>query len=687
MSSSRTLRIATTIVLLMAGCGSSHVVPKPVSPSASPTANQTTIPRKDAFFGLHFDLHATKTDTSLGADTSEENIGRLLDRVRPDFVEYDCKGHAGYTGYPTKVGWASPGIVKDALAIWRKVTRERHVGLYIHYSGVWDFQAVEEHPEWARLDENGKPDGKATSTFGRYVDDLLIPQLTEIVKAYDIDGAWVDGDAWGVDWDWSKPALEAWSQASGGKPVPHGNKDPGWDEFRTMQRAQFERYLSHWIDAIHAVKPGIQLTSNWMYSSFSPSPIKAKVDFLSGDYTPDASLDSARFEGRYLASTHMPWDLMDWGFARGDWNELGHWSRKTAVQIEQDLSAVLMQGGGVQIYYQPTRSGYVPDGIIDIASEVAGFCRARQAVSHKSTTVPQVGILLSSDTHWDRTKQPFADSGYDDLQGMLHALLDSQYSVDVFADHAVPQVLRDYPLVVLPDATRISRDLHDALLQYVRGGGKLLLEGATTASFFETELGVKLAGPAAQAGANLFIGSSIVTGDGLWQTIQPGKAEVIARRFSELDDRDPSKSTPAATVTKLEKGEIAAIYGPVGHIYAHTHHPALRRLIGDIGRRLFPSPGVTVEGSEYVDVALRRSRTGQLTVHLLNRLNAASARHYSVIDTVPPIGPLAVRVHTPERPSSVRLVPSDQTLEWSWKDGVVTVTVPRVEIHEVLVIQ
>ena len=60
---------------------------------------------------------------------------RLLDRVRPDYVQYDCKGHVGWAGYPTKVGWAAPGIKKDSLAVWRKVTRERGVGLYIHYSG------------------------------------------------------------------------------------------------------------------------------------------------------------------------------------------------------------------------------------------------------------------------------------------------------------------------------------------------------------------------------------------------------------------------------------------------------------------------------------------------------------------------------------------------------------------------
>jgi hypothetical protein len=109
------------------------------------------VPGRDSFFGLHFDLHPNDKDVALGEDVSAENIGRLLERVGPDYVQYDCKGHVGWAGYPTKVGWPAPGIKKDSLAVWRKMTRERGVGLYIHYSGVWDGQAIAHHPDWARV--------------------------------------------------------------------------------------------------------------------------------------------------------------------------------------------------------------------------------------------------------------------------------------------------------------------------------------------------------------------------------------------------------------------------------------------------------------------------------------------------------------------------------------------------------
>ncbi|MFN2285062.1 MAG: alpha-L-fucosidase, partial [Anaerolineae bacterium] len=229
------------------------------------------ISRKDAFFGIHFDLHANERDTELGADVTEAMIARLLERVKPDYVQQDCKGHAGYTSYPTKVGWPSPGIIKDALAIWRKVTREHDVKLFIHYSGVWDRVAVEHHPEWARVTSEGKPDPQGiTSTFGPYVDELLIPQLKEVFGTYDLDGAWIDGECWATQPDYSPAALAAWKAATGYEDAPRSPDEPHWHEWLEFNRQQFETYLTHYLDALHTFNPALEITSNWMYTAFTP---------------------------------------------------------------------------------------------------------------------------------------------------------------------------------------------------------------------------------------------------------------------------------------------------------------------------------------------------------------------------------------------------------------------------------
>src|ERR1035438_8036391 len=74
------------------------------------------LPRKDCYFGLHFDLHPNSGDTDLGRDLTDEMVIRLLESVRPDFIQYDSKGHPGYLGFPSKTGMSAPGIVQDSLA-------------------------------------------------------------------------------------------------------------------------------------------------------------------------------------------------------------------------------------------------------------------------------------------------------------------------------------------------------------------------------------------------------------------------------------------------------------------------------------------------------------------------------------------------------------------------------------------
>lgn len=641
------------------------------------------IPRKDAFFGLHFDLHPQATDTSLGADISEDNIRGLLERVKPDYVQYDCKGHAGWTGYPTAVGWASPGIVKDSLAVWRKATRDVGVGLFIHYSGVWDSKAVAEHPDWARVGPDGKPDPNATSVFGPYVDELLIPQLNEVAQKYGLDGVWADGECWGAQLDWSPRALAAWTKETGHRDAPKDRTDPRWLDWKMFHRRAFERYLAHWTDAVHAANPALQLTSNWMYTTFAPKPVEAKLDFLSGDYSPSLSVDRARVEARYLASTGRPWDLMAWGFDKGQ--GLG-WSIKPTPHLMQEAAVVLMQGGGFQIYHTPTRSGYIVEPIIAQEEAVAAFCRARQAVSHRSTSEPQVALLLSSESFWDRSDAVFAPWGdvFQDLEGALHALLHLHYSVDILAEHQLQPRLDEFPLVVVPDSHRLTPEFRQALTAYVERGGSLLLLGEKCARLFEPLLGVGFDGPPAQRGAELASAGGVTCADGVWQKVRPTTARAAGFIHPTRDARKGGEI--AATLNTFGKGRVAAVYGPVASVYFRSHHPWLRDFIGSLTAELFPDPAVAVDGPPTLDIALRRTSDGRLSVHLLNTAGLPLPDRYGFTDHIPPVDGVVVAVRTSARPRSVTWVPEGGRLDWSWSDGRLKVTVPRLAIHGVVIV-
>lgn len=644
---------------------------------------QRPLPRSEAFFGMHLDLHPQETDTNLGADIEEQYLRELLRRIKPDYVQYDCKGHAGWAGYPTRVGSASPGIVKDSLALWRKATRDLGIGLFVHFSGLWDSRAIQLHPEWARQGPNGERDPNNTSVFSDYREKLLVPQLVEVALAYDLDGAWVDGECWAAQLDWSPGALAAWRRETGRTEAPKQRGDPHWEEWKAFHRRHFEDYVAKWVTAVKQQAPRMQLTSNWMYTTFAPIPPRAPLDFLSGDYSPTVSADRGRVEARFLANAGKPWDLMAWGF---NWHpQLGH-SLKPAPQLMQEAGAVLMQGGGFQVYYQPTRSGYLVPEIVEIMEQVARFCRERQAISHKSSTVPQVALLYSTASQLERSDAVFNPYGCtDEIEGALHALLELQYSVDLMPEYQLQPRLAEFPLVVLADSHRLEEPFRQALVEYVRGGGSLLLLGEKCARLFERELGVQFTGPLGQAAAELKTSLGVVNCSGQWQPVAADAAHVRARRYPTRDTRTGGEI--AATVTPFGQGKIGAVYGPIALAHFRSHHPALRALVRDLARELFPRPAVTVEGPDSVDVALRRTAQGKLSVHLLNLTNAQRADRFQHVETIPPVGPLTVRIACEQKPRSIRWVPGSTKPRWTWAEGTAIVTVPKLAIHGVLVVE
>jgi len=660
--------------------------------------------RKDAYFGLHFDLHPTKEDTLLGRSVTEENIEKLIKRVRPEHVTYDCKGHPGYAGYPSKVGTPSPGIVNDSLDIWRRVTKRYGVLLGIHYSGVIDQLAVKTCPDWSRVDVEGNIDLEATSTFGTYVDELLIPQLKEVVDRYELDSVWLDGECWGAKLDYSVKALELWKQETGYTDAPKDRNGPRWNQWKIFHRRQFEKYLCHWVNELHEFRPALNIASNWAYTTMMPKRIEAGVDFISGDYDPKLSVDRARTEARYMSCLGRPWELLAWGFDMvKDQDEC----LKLPAHMKQEAGVVLMHGGGFMTYYQPSRSGYIDDTIINTAGQVADFCLPRKEVCFKSVSVPQVVLLHSSETQYDRSDKVFTwwDTPLIELEGGLHALLELHYSTDIMSEFMLEKCLEEYPLVVIPDSYRLTEDFCKLLIGYVNKGGNLLLLGNRCSVYFQTCLGIKFIGKPQNVRTQLISNEGPVSAWGKWQDVEAGNSCILAYRYdsdssdnrywymnnhendNEADALEKKYKHVAATSTKYGKGKIAAVYGPITELYYNNHHAYMRSFLGEIIDDLFPEPAVRVNAPSCVDISLRKTLAGYLSLHLLNLSNLPVSDRRAFLDNIPGIGEIDIRIKVTKRPERVTWEPTGEELSWEWESGVLTTKVTQLEIHGAVVIQ
>jgi hypothetical protein len=642
--------------------------------------------RAQSFVGIHLDFHAGADCTKIGENVTEQMVETLIDKVKPDFIQIDCKGHAGYSSYPTKVGNPAPGFVKDALKIWREVTARRGVALYMHYSGVWDNQAVTKHPEWAAVNDKGQIDKDKTSVFGPYVDQLLIPQLKELRQIYQVDGMWIDGECWATVEDYSKMAQAAFQAKTGLTELPKKPEDPHYPEFIEFCRDGFRQYVNHYVTELHKFDPGFQIASNWAYTSLMPEPVTINVDFISGDYSWDKSFDEARFQARCIRLQGKPWDLMAWGFRN---SEKFGFNIKTSQQLKQEAAPVISLGGGFQVYFTQNRDASINLWYMDVMAPVAEFCRQRQQFCQAAVSVPQVGLLYSTAAIYRNYNRLFSFwREKDPLRGVLNALLDNQQSVDIVMEHHLKGKMNRYPLIVIPEWNYLEEPFKAELLEYVQNGGNLLLIGPETAALFKDSLGVQFTGDPAKK-------TVFLEHDGILCRLHEvltrpvtvaAPVEAVGKLYA--DKTFDSASQPAASIVSLGKGHIGAIYANLGMSYYGTHNSPVRDFVGRMVRRLFPDPMVTITGSHCVDVVVNRLK-GKPAVHLINTAGPHADTDVQLFDEIPPIGPLRVKIKLDKAPQKIVLQPAGTTLKHTYdpKTACAELTVPRVELHDILIVE
>ena len=635
-----------------------------------------------AFFGLHYDLHASAQDQGLGARLTAKHLAEQLAKVRCEWIQCDCKGHPGYTSWPTQTGSTAPGLARDMLAIHREVTRALGLKLGVHYSGVWDSRAIELHPDWAVIGPDGRPDPNQTCRLSPYLEELLIPQLLEIIDRYDVDGFWIDGENWACTPCWCHRCQEEFRRRTGSE-APRSAEEPGWQEWLAFHRALFEGYVRRYVEAVHNRKPGCVITSNWLYTARQPDPVAVPVDYLSGDFDWAYGANRAALEGRIMDARGLPWNLMAWGFTKsGEMRASPPWTMKPSLHLCQEVAEVLALGGGVMIYDTPERDGRLVPWHQEILAAVSSFCHERKELSFRTESLPQAAILHLASTYY-RHNQPLFNYGtaMQPIEGALHALLECHWSTDVLPEDAALARMRRYALLVLPEQESLSPQMQQALAEYVAGGGCLIMSGAHLAREFGNWLGLEPDGePLPQAILPTPDGRS-VTLSGPWQPVRLRGAGALVPHLSGRDPEQDKTEVPAITLTCRGQGRVLAAHGPLFRDYFLGHYPLLRSLIRSLLAEHAPAPLVQVMGPPWVELVLRRK--GQaVVIHLINRGAAeALGPNRVVVEHLPPARELELLVRWDAPLARVLVAPAETAISWQQEDGAVRLRVPELAVH------
>lgn len=643
---------------------------------------QAQLRRSESFFGFHFDFHATAADSFLGKNFDIPYLDSFLRLTAPDYIQIDSKGHPGFSSYPTTFGTSTNSFVADPLQLWRESSSKFKIPLYVHHSGLWDQQVVKEHPDWGRLNANGTRDDLKVGYLSPYSSNRLLPQLKEMVDKYQIDGAWIDGDCWATAPDYDEEVMAGFRKQFPGIEVPRTKSAPYYQEWLEYNRQVFRAYLKNYVDAMHSYKPSFQITSNWAYSSMMPIPVDVSVDFLSGDVSGQNCLYSAAFQARCLALQGKPWDLMAWGFTPVDfWG--GTHTPKGLVQLQQEAAEVMAMGGGFQVYFQQNRDASLRSLDLPAMQQLAKFCRDRQAFCQYSEQVPQIGIWYSLEGWKKRYDGVYGWSS--DMEGINSLLLDAQQPVEILMDHHLENRLASYPLIVIPEWDAFQPELKGKLIQYLESGGNVLVIGAAASRAFKEQLAVDFIG--ADSTIQFHVGGKEVGGlAGIktkWQQVTPHPGtQIVARTFIQCDENSVS-NYPMATVNAYGKGKIGAIYTDLSSAYYSFRSPVFNEIVKQVIAQLAPEQLISVTGDNAVHVALAKKKN-ELLVHLINASGDHSNKTIYAYHQLRPSASLQVEIKLPKKPAAIWLEPDHKIMNYSYKNGTLSFTVPKVEVHSII---
>lgn len=644
--------------------------------------NPHKLRRADSYWGLHFDHHSELNDTHLGKTLTEGMVDSMLKAARPDYIQVDCKGHPGISSYPTLVGQQAASYDKDPLALIRKVTDAGNVALFVHYSGVIDNNFVRLHPEEGRYTPEGKCDSVHTSLWGNYVDQLLIPQMKELIDKYHVDGAWIDGECWSLEPDYQSAAKAEFAKYSGIAQIPMSYKDPNYKAYLELNRQKFIRYLNHYVTALHTYKPEFQICSNWAFSSMMPEPAAVGFDFLSGDLSAFNAVNSAVWNSRCLAKQGKPWDLLSWDFTY-DWRaKVSYINHKPAVQLCQEGAEVIAMGGGYQVYFQQDEDMSFPPVVFNVIKEVADFIIPRKEFCFKAVPIPQIALLYSTAGWKNQTYSIYREADTEGIQGLLSAFLDGQNAVEVVMTHQLKNNMDRYPVIVIPEWEMIEPDLKTELLEYVKKGGNVLVIGAKATRMFDEITGVKEKGNVESSGYRIGYNKLMAQLKSDYRPVEiSGTNKLFASFYSRADFR--FEAGPAATVTNYGKGKIACVYADLGNTYRMSNSFVIRDFLTGIVKTLNPFPLVEINGFHHIHV-VPAMKNGKMMINLINTSGDHSNPNYSGYDEIIPLTDLKVSVKLEKKPQSLIIQPDGKKLKFEYVNGRAVFIVPELKIHSIV---
>jgi hypothetical protein len=587
------------------------------------------------------------------------------------------------------------------------------------------------HPDWISTTAAGQPlrhwanpELWVTCALGPYNFDFMDQVHREITTKYKVDGIFSNrwapqgGDCFCVH-------CQTNFAAATGHELPRttDRRDPRRREFLEWRKSRLTELWRTWDATVRSAHPTARFIPN------GPPDLKtagelADIQFTDNQarrgVTPPWANGRRAKEYRSVMGRRPIGGIFSVGL-----EEPYRW--KDSVQSEPEIRLWVAEGTANGMRPWVTKfSGVLYDRRwLPVVERIYDWHHRHERYLRNEAPLARVALLHSEQTSAYHFGVALGDRHEDHMLGMYHALVESRVPFELAHEaFLTPDRLDRFKLLILADAAALSDAQCAAIREYVLRGGNIL---ATFASSLDDETGRrrndfgladvfgvsftgKIDGP--MQNSYLALDADPRTGkrheilhglddtpriiNGVFRVDVRPTAEfpspvTLIPSYPDLPMEDVYPRVPRTTTRELylrESGRSRIVYIPwdidrtFWDVMCVDHLTLLKNAIAWASNE--PSP-VEVEGRGLIDVSIWRQRDS-MTVHLVNLTNPMMMK--GPLREVIPIGPLKLRVRLPDgaRPKRVQLLTAGADVPIAEVDEALSVTVPAVDVHEVVAI-
>ena len=448
--------------------------------------NKSLKPQSDSFqwyrdellkLGLNFHWHSYQ---EVGAGFEPVSFLQSLEQTGIRTVSIEARCELGWSYYPTKFGIQHPKLQYDYFGERVKVLRANGYRVIAYFNIGCAGQLFEKHPDYlVRVAAAGpwQPEtSRPVNLNSPYYDQILIPQLKELMEAYSPDVLWLDifspdGMVGCVPDKWTSQLYAA----RYGTPLTEANLTSEDTRAFHIRRAEFLR--ARICSDLRPAKNKAAVAINWSFRF--PRAEGVVTDILSGDANGFEHNNGCGnpfelgYYARNFAATDRPSDIISTTFRH--W---GEWDFKTAEALEREAAIVLANGSTYYLY-----DCAVPEGTLDPArcrniGRLSAWVKERAAWFKTGKAEPEIILFNTSQSYETSERHNQAVHHQRAMLGASFFLQRHGHDFGVCSEHYFENFIEKARLIVAPRLSAVDPATARRLVQFVENGGYLCVAEA-----------------------------------------------------------------------------------------------------------------------------------------------------------------------------------------------------------------